>query len=193
MVLLQTPPSTTLSDISISETDVFNEIGPKILKSCPLALHEPLFHLLSLTHYLPAQWRMHLITPIHKSGDKTTVKKLPTNFLTFVLSKVLEHIVYDKIIEWSCAYVGQPLIIAASRNHPLLDTVTALLPWLISSSSLHPTPFLLCDHACTLLGMLSVAKVIGLFRARIRLSICIRGILDSMVYWSFEVASGIVV
>ena len=79
------------SEISISGTDVFKAltvldtskamgidgIGPKILNSCALALHEPLFHLffsLSLMqHYLPAQWCIHLITQIHKSGDNMGV------------------------------------------------------------------------------------------------------------------------
>lgn len=33
-----------------------------------------------------------------------------------------------------CVYVGQPLVIAASRNH-LLNGVTELIIWLISSLS----------------------------------------------------------
>ena len=44
--------------------------------------------------------------------------------------------------------VGQPLVVAASGNHPLLDCVTALIPWLISSSSLHPLHFYVpCEYA----------------------------------------------
>ena len=34
-----------------------------------------------------------------------------------------------------CVYVGQPLVIAASRNHLLLNGVTELILWLISSLS----------------------------------------------------------
>ena len=41
--------------------------------------------------------------------------------------------------------VSQPLVVAASRNHPLLDS--ALVLWLISSSPLHLTPFLPRDYA----------------------------------------------
>ena len=48
--------------------------------------------------------------------------------------------------DWGCAYVSQPLV-AASGNHPLVDGVAALVPWLISSSSLNPTSFLHRDHA----------------------------------------------
>jgi len=67
-------------------------IGPKILNSCALALHEPLFHLFfSLSqHYLPAQWCIHLITQIHKSGDNMV-------FLVCVISKVFERIIYSYI------------------------------------------------------------------------------------------------
>ena len=42
--------------------------------------------------------------------------------------------------------LGNNVVIVASGNHLLLDSVAALVPWLISFS-LHPTPFLPCDHA----------------------------------------------
>ena len=42
--------------------------------------------------------------------------------------------------------VGELFVVAASGNHPLLDRVTALVPWLISG--VHPTPFL--TASCTL-------------------------------------------
>ena len=106
----QTPPPINLSDIPFSATDIFNALtaldtsktmgidgtGPKVLKSCALARHEPLFHLFSLTlseHNLPANWHVNLITPIHKSGDKTSVK-FPCNvpypkFLSISMTKQL--------------------------------------------------------------------------------------------------------
>lgn len=43
-----------------------------------------------------------------------------------------------------CTYVGQPFVIVASGNHPLLDSISAFVP----SFSPHLTPFLLHDHAC---------------------------------------------
>ena len=89
-------PQSILSDISISECDVYTAlasldpqksmgidgIGPKVLKWCALALHKPFHHLFLLTfsqNHLPEEWRTHLITPIHKSGDQSTVKKLQTH------------------------------------------------------------------------------------------------------------------
>ena len=41
---------------------------------------------------------------------------------------------------------GQPLVVAASGNHPLLGGVAALIPWLISNSSLHF--YLFITHVC---------------------------------------------
>ena len=77
-------PQSILSDISISEYDVYTAlasldplksmgidgIGPKLLKHCALALYRPFHHLFLLTfsqNYLPEEWRIHLITPVHKS------------------------------------------------------------------------------------------------------------------------------
>ena len=42
--------------------------------------------------------------------------------------------------EQGCAHIigiGQPLIIDASGNHPVLDGVAALIPWLVSCIQLH--------------------------------------------------------
>ena len=45
-------------------------------------------------------------------------------------------------------YSSQPFVVAASGNHPLLNNVAVLVPWLISYFSLHSTPLPPCDHAC---------------------------------------------
>ena len=86
-----------LSDISLTASDVYSEltkldpsksmgidnIGPKVLKYCANALYLPIHHLfcLSLSYQsLPAEWCLHSVTPIFKSGDRTSLKKLPTYF-----------------------------------------------------------------------------------------------------------------
>ena len=54
--------------------------------------------MLSLSqHYLPVDWRLHLITPVYKSGDKSSVRNYRPNFLLCVISEVFERIIYDKI------------------------------------------------------------------------------------------------
>ena len=76
-----------IGEIAITELDVFHVlraldtskavgcdgISPKVLKHCALALYQPLYHLFSLSltqHYLPVEWRTHLIKPIFKSGER---------------------------------------------------------------------------------------------------------------------------
>ena len=83
-------PQCTCNDIVISEEEVFQEfstldpskaagcdsIGPRMLKHCALALYSIFHHLFSLSlhqSYIPAEWHIHLITPIHQSGDKSSV------------------------------------------------------------------------------------------------------------------------
>ena len=76
-------------------------IGPNLLKSCALALCEPLCHLFQTSlsqHQIPAEWRIHNITPVHKSGDKAEVCKYRPISLLCSTSKVLERLIYDKCI-----------------------------------------------------------------------------------------------
>ena len=57
----------------ISKAKGLDGIGPCILKYCALAVYEPLFHLFQVSivkHKLPAEWKLHGITPIFKSGDR---------------------------------------------------------------------------------------------------------------------------
>ena len=110
-------PSSYLSEVSFSELDVicalrsldpskamgYDRIGPKPLKNCALALYQPLHHLFSLTlsqNYLPSEWRTHLMKPLFKSGDRNSVRNYWPISLLCVLSKVLERLVYDGIVDF---------------------------------------------------------------------------------------------
>ena len=116
-VNLFTRPNHFIGDITMSATDVYEAlvalnpsksmgydgIGPHLLKFCALPLHEPLHHLFLLSlsqHYLPQDWRVHLINPIHKSGNKASIKNYRPISLLSSISKVLEKIVYQNIIEF---------------------------------------------------------------------------------------------
>ena len=115
-------PAYSLSDIGISELDVFeilstldaskamgfDGIGPKVLKHCALALYKPLHHLFLLSlsqHYLPSDWRTHLIVPVFKSGDKSSVCNYRPISLLCTVSKVLEKLIYNKIIHFISASI----------------------------------------------------------------------------------------
>ena len=83
-----------------------DEVGPKIVKHCALALYKPIHHrfLLSLSqHYLPNDLRTHLIIPVFKSGDKSSVRNYHPISL---MSKVLEKLIYNKIIDFVFAAIS---------------------------------------------------------------------------------------
>ena len=111
------PQSSTLSDIIFSPTEVYEAlttldpskakgidgISPVTLSRCALALYEPIHHLFSLCinqSNIPNEWRIHLISPIFKSGEKTSVTNYRPISLLCILSKVLERLIYDKIIDF---------------------------------------------------------------------------------------------
>lgn len=114
-------PANTLSDIGISELDVFeilstldvskvNGIDTKVLKHCALALYKPLHHLFLLSlsqHYLPSDWRTHLIVPVFKSGDKSSVCNYQPISLLCTVPEVLEKLIYNnKIIHFVSASIS---------------------------------------------------------------------------------------
>ena len=110
-------PSTHLSNIFISESDVYevlttlnptksagsDEVSAKLLKSCATSLVEPLTYICYLSlkiNTFPADWKVHKICPIPKKGDLCLVKNYRPISLLPILSKVLESIVYKKIIDF---------------------------------------------------------------------------------------------
>ena len=132
-----TTPQSTISNISISESDVYEAltclnitksmgidgIGPKIWSHCALALYKPIHHLfiLSLSNlYIPKDWRLHLVIPIYKSGDKSSVKNYRPISLLCTISKVLEKIIYNKIISFVSKSLS-PYQFGFRRQHSTLQ------------------------------------------------------------------------
>ena len=116
-------PHSFMGEISVSELDVFEALssldvskasGPdgicaKLLKHCAIALYQPLHYIFSLSLsqcYLPLEWRTHLIKPIFKSGDKSLIKNYRPISLLCIVSKVLERIVYKKIIDFVYNFIS---------------------------------------------------------------------------------------
>ena len=78
-------------------------ISPLILKHCATSLTLPLTHLFNTciqSSSLPDEWKVHKIVPIPKCSDKSDVKNYRPISLLCIVSKVLEQIIYDKIIEF---------------------------------------------------------------------------------------------
>ena len=110
-------PSEQLCEINVDSSDVYEHLSnldptkasgcdnvhPKILKSCATALTEPvtqLFNLCLTYTSLPDEWKIHKITPVPKKGDLSDVSNYRPISLLCILSKVLESIIYDKIISF---------------------------------------------------------------------------------------------
>ena len=106
----------SISEITFSESDVYevlaaldpnkamgiDGIGPNVLKYCAISLCRPIHHLFSLCvrlHSIPAEWCLHCIIPIFKSGDKSLVHNYRPISLLCSISKVLERLIYNNIID----------------------------------------------------------------------------------------------
>ena len=109
-------PESPINDVVITVSDIFNTlssldpskasgldgIGSNLLKYCAIAICNPLHHLFSLClsqHYVPNEWKFHCITPFFKSGDKASIKNYRPISLLSCTSKVLECIIYSKVID----------------------------------------------------------------------------------------------
>ena len=76
-------------------------IVPTILRNCASALAAPLHHLFitSINNgIIPTEWNIHKIVSIYKSGDKMSVKNYRPISLLCNVSKVLEGLIYDRVI-----------------------------------------------------------------------------------------------
>lgn len=107
-------PSSCICTVSFTNSEVFDAlssldptkssgcdgIGSKLVRDCALALYLPLHHLFSVSlskQSIPYEWKCHSITPIFKSGDKSQVNNYRPISLLCIISKVLEHLIFNKI------------------------------------------------------------------------------------------------
>ena len=110
-------PSNHLSTIDIDEADVLtalsnlnafksqgtDNLSPLILKCCATHLAGPITKIFQTslnTCTIPAESKIHKIIPIHKSDDTSNVSNYRPISLLCIISKVLEAIVYMKIIDF---------------------------------------------------------------------------------------------
>ena len=112
-------------------------IGPAVLKFCALALFEPLLHLFQLsiaTQELPAEWKLHCITPIPKSKNCASVSNYRPISLLCNTAKVLERIIYNRCLE----IVESRLTIhqyGFQRNHSVTQQMLLFYDKLVHSDS----------------------------------------------------------
>ena len=78
-----------------------DDIPPRILQLCADALYRPLHHLFNMSlryGLIPTGWKVHKIVPVFKAGDPSSVKNYRPISLLPNISKVLERLIFNKII-----------------------------------------------------------------------------------------------
>jgi len=111
------PLSDYISQIEVTRADIFealcsldftksfgcDNIHPQVLKLCATSLLEPIHHIFQLclsTSTLPREWKIHKIAPLPKTGDLSCVNNCKPISLLCIFSKILESIIYIKIISF---------------------------------------------------------------------------------------------
>ena len=112
-----------LISLDVERSAGIDNISPRVLQSCTIAICEPLHHLFSqsLNHAtLPSSWKIHKIVPIFKAGDANSVKNYCPISLLSIVSKVLERLIFSKIIthirKFITVWFHQGFVLAANAN-----------------------------------------------------------------------------
>ena len=80
-----------------------DQIHPLILKLCASPLSTPLYNIFRTSlnsAILPDEWKVHKICPIPKKKNPCSVENFRPISLLCIVGKVLERLVYDKIIDF---------------------------------------------------------------------------------------------
>ena len=103
MQITESSVYTLLRDLDTSKAMGMDGIGHNVLKHCAMALYQPLCHLFQASLRvckLPDEWKIHSITPIFKDGDKSSVRNYRPISLLSSVSKVMERLVYNHLMEF---------------------------------------------------------------------------------------------
>ena len=79
------------------------------------------------------EWRTHPIKPIFKSGDKSSVRNYRPISLLPVISKVLEKLVYNNIVDFVNSFIS-PSLFGCLRNHSTLQQLLVFFDMILHSS-----------------------------------------------------------
>ena len=89
-----------LDSLEINKAQDPDAINGAVLKNCSKSLSYPLHKLFILaynTGYLPSEWKLANVVPIHKKDDKSKVVNYRPISLTSLVMKVFERILYDEL------------------------------------------------------------------------------------------------
>ena len=89
-----------LDSLDINKAQGPDAINGVVLKNCSKSLSCPLHKLFILaynTGYLPSEWKLANVVPIHKKDDKSKVVNYRPISLTSLVMKIFERILYDEL------------------------------------------------------------------------------------------------
>ena len=144
-------PEESLNEIHFTESDVFHAlinlnsnkatgidtISPCVLRKCACALVAPLFHLFTAslsTSIIPIEWKTHMIIPVYKANDKTSVQNYRPISLLCNVSKVLERLIYDKVYSAVPKHIS-PCQFGFQRNTSTLQQLVLFFHELVISTN----------------------------------------------------------
>ena len=90
-----------LDNLDINKAQGPNAISGAVLKNCSETLAYPLSILFNLSYntgYIPQEWKLANVVPVHKKDDKNKVINYRPISLTSLVMKVFERILYDELL-----------------------------------------------------------------------------------------------
>ena len=108
-----------------------------------------MFHLFQVSivkHKLPAEWKLHGITPIYKSGDRGSVTNYRPISLLSTASKVLERLVYSKLSVFLSESMSA-VQFGFLRDHSTLQQMLLFYDKIMGSSSTSQWDVIFLDFA----------------------------------------------
>ena len=89
-----------LNAIDINKAQEPDAINGAVLKNCSASLAYPLTKMFSLIYnvgYIPSEWKLSNVVPVHKKDDKGNVENCRPISLISLVVKVLERIMYEEL------------------------------------------------------------------------------------------------
>ena len=90
-----------LNAIDINKAQGPDAINGAVLKNCSASLAYPLTKMFSLIYnvgYIPSEWKLSNVVPVHKKDDKGNVENYRPISLISLVMKVLERIMYEELL-----------------------------------------------------------------------------------------------
>ena len=90
-----------LDNLDINKAQGPDAVSGAVLKNCSKTLAYPLSILFNLSYntgYIPQEWKLANVVPVHKKDDKNKVTNYRPISLTSLVMKVFERILYDELL-----------------------------------------------------------------------------------------------